>query len=236
MEVILDELSPVEFFNHGGIVKITIMDDELIKVCNVKKKSTFFDYKPYVRFLRNLYMVHQHNHPDKNSLDVYEYVNNNIKLEPSIGKFEYVTDLPYDGVRSYEMARFYYSNDRTDSELSPRDPYGIPNVCFSMINENDDRWEKFTKQRLERGFDESELWNLDGTIAKFIYPRLKEFSECSDGIRPNGIESEEWEDILNQMVKGFELIASDKIKTDEEEELEQKALDLFSKYFFCLWI
>ena len=37
MVVILDELTPLEFFTHGGIVKITVSDG-LVKECNVKKK------------------------------------------------------------------------------------------------------------------------------------------------------------------------------------------------------
>ena len=49
MEVILDELTPFEFFSHGGIVKLTV-SDELSKECSVKKKYTFFEYKTYMRF------------------------------------------------------------------------------------------------------------------------------------------------------------------------------------------
>ena len=236
MEIILDELTPVEFFNHGGIVKITIKDDNLVKECNLKKKYTFFDYKSYIRFFRNLYMTYTHNHSDDNSYECYKYINGCVELNPSIGNSEYVVDLNYDRVRSYEVARFYYSYDRNEPEVEQRDPYGIKNVCFSLINEDDDRWEKYTKQRLERGFDNSELWNLDGTIAKFIYPRLKAFVENSNGIYPDGVEEEEWKSILDKMVKGFELISSDRIKTDDEEKLESEALELLCKYFFCLWI
>jgi len=237
MEVILDELTPVEFFNHGGIVKVVINDDTIVKECNIKKKSTFFEYKPYVRFLNNLYMIHQHNHPEINTYDLYQHINESIELKPSIGHSEYVVDLKYDQVRSYETARFYYSHDRTEPEVTPRDPYGIPNVCFSLIDDSDDRWAKYTKQRLERGFDNSEIWNLDGTIAKFIYPRLKVFLEHTQEVNshPGDMEYEEWEDILKQMVLGFELISSDRIKTDEENKLQEKTLELFSKYFFNLW-
>ena len=235
MEVILDELTPIEFFAHGGIVKITIKNDDLVKECNVKKKSTFFDYKSYIRFFRNLYITHQHNNPDMNGFDVYKYVNDSVELQPSIGQAEYVVDLNYDQVKTYETARFFYFNDKREPEVTKRDPYGIPNVCFSLIDENDDRWEKYTQQRLERGFDSSELWNLDGTIAKFISPRLKVFAECSDSC-PEGMTKEEWKSILDKMVKGFELIASDRIKTEEEEELEYETLDLFCKYFFTLWV
>lgn len=239
MEVILDELTPVEFFAHGGIVKITITDDELIKECNIKKKLTFFDHKSYVRFFKNLYLTHLHNHSEQNSYEVYKFVNKNVELKPSIGQSEYVVDLNYDRVRSYETAKFYYSNDKNEMpEVSPRDPYGIQNVCFSLMNENDDRWDEFEKQRLERGFDSSELWSLDGTIARFIYPRLKAFLENvkEEPSYPTHMTFDEWVGILEKMVNGFELMASDRIKTKDEEDLEEETLKLFCEHFFNLWI
>lgn len=234
MEVILDELTPLEFFAHGGIVKITVCDD-LANECDLKKKYTFFDYRNYSRFLRNLYIsyIHLHN-GDKNSFELYKYVNGCLELNPSIGESNYVVDLDYDKLKSYENARFYYSGDKRDSDISPRDPYGIKNVCFTLIDETDDRWEDFSEQRLQRGFDDSELWSLDGTIARFIYPRLKAFKESVPGT-PGGMSLEQWNYILNKMVKGFELLSNDNIKSEDEEKLEKEAWKLFSEYFFDLW-
>lgn len=248
MEVILDELTPMEFFSHGGIVKVTITDDGLIKECNLKKKYTFFEHKEYIRFFTKLYMSFMHNHVETqsapiaigiekmSSYEAYKYVNSRIRLSPSIGKSEYVVDLNYDQVKSYEFAKFYYSGDKRETQIEPRDPYGIKNVCFSMIDETDSRWETYTKQRLERGFDSSELWNLDATIAKFIYPRLKVFAENADGCHPSDVTQEEWNDILKRMVNGFELLSSDRMKSDEEAQLEDDALDLFAQWFNGLWL
>ena len=92
MEVILDELTPAEFFNHGGIVKLTI-DEHLAEEFNMKKKFTFFDYKTYVRFFRGLYMSYIQNHQDENTYDSYNFVNANISVLPLIGNSEYVVDL-----------------------------------------------------------------------------------------------------------------------------------------------
>lgn len=55
------------------------------------------------------------------------------------------------------------------------DPYNIPNVCFSLIKQDDKRWDKYEQQRIERGFDDSETWSLRDTIAKFIIPRLERY-------------------------------------------------------------
>ena len=236
MEVILDELTPFEFFSHGGIVKLTV-SDELSKECNVKKKYTFFEYKAYIRFFRNLYMTYIHNHSDEKTYDAYTYVNSNVSLTPTIGNAEYVIDLKYDRVRTYEIAKFYYSHDRNEPSVEPRDPYGIPNVCFSLIDETDDRWGEYTKQRLERGFDDSETWSLDGTISKFIYPRLKVFLEDTKYLscHPISIDFDEWVSILERMVKGFELLSSDEVKTNDEYVIIEEALDLFRKHFHSLW-
>lgn len=230
MEVILDELTPLEFFRHGGIVKVTV-SDELMKEYNIKKKYTFFDYKAYTRFLRNLYMSVEYD-AGRN-----ERVNKGLTLKPSIGTAEYVIDLAYDHVASYEFAKFYYTHDRNEPEVSTRDPYGIPNVCFSKITEKDERWEKYTRQRIERGFDNSELWNLEGTIAKFIAPRIRAFyDDAKEGsYRPDGISREERLDALRKIAEGFELMALDREKTEYEEAIECEALGLFSDYFFTLW-
>lgn len=237
MEVILDELTPLEFFNHGGIVKITINDEDFIKEYKLKKKYTFFEYKPYVRFFRDLYMTCSHNHQEDIHFNSYKVVNAKLTLLPSIGNSEYVIDLAYDRVQSYEFARFYYYRDKHDINVEPRDPYGIPNVCFSLVTPDDDRWEAYTKQRLERGFDISETWNLDGTIARFIYPRLKLFIEDVKriGSYPAHMTYDEWIKILEDMLLGFELLVSDEIKTDDENKIIEHSLDLFREHFFGLW-
>ena len=121
------------------------------------------------------------------------------------------------------------------------DTYGIKNVNFSLIKEDDSRFEDFKKQRLERGFDNSELWSLDCTIAEFIVPRLKAFKEVSadEGDHPGSLAEKEWQDILSQMIEGFELYPNHFHWDPEEQETNwkkvDKAMSLFHKYFFSLW-
>lgn len=122
--------------------------------------------------------------------------------------------------------------------LSPKDPYGIKNVNFTAIDRDDSRWNCFMKQRLENGFDESETWSLDSTIARFIYPRLKCFYNDGDIFsHPGNLSSEEWEQIVEKMVKAFELIVTveDLKRTKEENAIIDEGLDLFKEYFFDLW-
>jgi hypothetical protein len=37
------------------------------------------------------------------------------------------------------------------------------------------------------------------------------------------------------MIKGFELLTLDRIKTDDENKIIEEALDLFREYFHSLW-
>jgi len=74
------------------------------------------------------------------------------------------------------------------SRINKIDPLelNLPNICFSLMKDyegNDEnskkRTHKYKKQRLERGFDDSETWSLDSTIVSFILPRLKRYFEVA---------------------------------------------------------
>ena len=108
-----------------------------------------------------------------------------------------------------------------------------------------------------------ELWNLNDTLAKYIYPRIKSFKEYHCG-RPGGmgekqvghryggskgprynkkLPDEKWEQILDKMVLAFELYLSsddwDCSPCDKEWEkrhsLITEGFSLFMKYFGALW-
>ena len=81
------------------------------------------------------------------------------------------------------------------------------NICFSCANEVSDekRQKKYKEQRMTRGFDDTECWNLDITFCKFIIPRLKVFKEQNDGYPVRYHSKEEWDKILDDMIEGFEL-------------------------------
>ena len=114
------------------------------------------------------------------------------------------------------------------------DPINLPNNCFSLAGElkaDDERQELFKKQRLERGFDDTELWNLDSTILKFTLPRLKAFQEATCGY-PGDVTADEWQKILGKMIASIENILNETPIISEGDE----GFELFKKYFFALWI
>ena len=114
---------------------------------------------------------------------------------------------------------------------------GIPNVCFSLTDNKDERETKFSEQRKEVGFDDTETWSLTDTISRFIIPRLKRFKEVNNGV-PHGQTEESWDITLDKMILSFELTCRDsgsRDYTDEERIQLNEGLDLFRKYFFELW-
>ena len=113
----------------------------------------------------------------------------------------------------------------------------VPNICFSLTNEDDNREIEFSKQRQLRGFDDSETWSLTDTMCRFIIPRLKRFKEVNNGI-PHPLTMDEWNTIIDKMLLAFELISREegsRIWNDEESKQVDEGLDLFREWFMELW-
>ena len=104
---------------------------------------------------------------------------------------------------------------------------------------------KFWWQRKTRGFDDSVTWSLDWEIIRWTLPRLKEFRKCVKYGYPcelSGIE--EWGRILDEMIEGLQLLVDDPCYYPQKgwmemekakQEIIEKSLDLFRKYFRSLW-
>jgi hypothetical protein len=110
----------------------------------------------------------------------------------------------------------------------------IPNVCFSICPDDTENGKIYRKQRIKRGFDDSETWSFDCTIAKFALPRLKRFKEVNNG-SPRDMTEEEWNNIIDEMIYSFEFISKDICGNDLELNKVNKGLKLFSKYLMYLW-
>jgi len=96
---------------------------------------------------------------------------------------------------------------------------------------------KFFWQRLVRGFDDSETWNLDHSLAKLIAPRLRRFKEISNS-SPVDLELVDWHKQLDQMIESLEFIGSSKYWGASPEELQKHQENfeiLFARNYFKLW-
>ena len=60
----------------------------------------------------------------------------------------------------------------------------LNNINFSVADEVYEKdlatREMYKQQRFEQGFDDTETWHMDRTIALFIIPRLKKFIELNN--------------------------------------------------------
>lgn len=173
--------------------------------------------------------------------DNYPEKINNKKILKKYNK-EFPEDNLTDHIDSAKIGDYeYYFNKDCNLFIVDRclDPFGIKNVNFTL--ESSDRAERETlkAERLKQGFDTSEVYNLDYTIAKFIYPRLKLFIEKIGDIQsyPSTLSGiDEWKEILNSMLTAFEILMMDDIYCDQESESKiNKGLEYFSKYFSYLW-
>lgn len=153
-------------------------------------------------------------------------------MEHEETKFEGIIKEVKDTIDKVRVASYNegYVQANKDKEF---DPLMHPNINFSLVStlsEIGERKELYKKQRIERGFDDTELWNLDSTILKFVLPRLKAFKECTCGYPGNVKSEEEWQNILQKMIDSIE-----KIIIDEAKDEDYEGFELFKKYFFNLW-
>jgi hypothetical protein len=88
------------------------------------------------------------------------------------------------------------------------------------------------KRVVDIKIDDYDIWSLDHTLALIIHPCLIKFKENNNGI-PGSIESiEQWNEILDKMIKAFGMIIEE--CTENNSEIEEGLL-LFSEYFQALW-
>ncbi len=100
---------------------------------------------------------------------------------------------------------------------------------------------RFWWQRRTRGWDDSETWNLDVTIAKFAAPRLKRFKELNNG-HPHCLNmdtEEKWDSAIDEMIWALDNVAKDNIGSPEyamtESDRCENGLKLFGEWFRALW-
>lgn len=112
------------------------------------------------------------------------------------------------------------------------------------LSPDDVRLPRYHDQRKRRGFDDTEAWDLRGTIYKFVLPRLKRYKELSTGYPeslmsvigsyPEIITTSEqnrgevlWHYFLSEMIYAVEFAVNHETLDDRAE----KGLVYFHQYF-----
>lgn len=128
-------------------------------------------------------------------------------------------------------------NKRKFSDKRVRDikKLSIPNICFSLADPNDTREPELARQRITRGFDDSETWGLSDTIANFIIPRLERFIELEKIFLKR---DSKWDYDLQNILSALRLIVRDsgsRIYSEPELKLINTGLNAFKRRFMQLW-
>lgn len=86
---------------------------------------------------------------------------------------------------------------------------------------------RFLWQRLTRGWDDSDTWNLDWEFSEWIAPRLKRLRELSNSYPPD-LTEQEWDEILAKMIYGFSCAHT---LDDHDHKAADHAMELYAKYW-----
>lgn len=111
----------------------------------------------------------------------------------------------------------------------------VPNICFSLTEAGDKRELDFKKQRIDRGFDDSETWSLRDTIAKFTIPRLERYQEiANDCLERDDELVKDIDCFLNAMKLMSRDNGSCDLTNDEVKQMHV-GFEKFPKIFMSLW-
>lgn len=99
------------------------------------------------------------------------------------------------------------------------------------VDEKDPRY-KIDK---ELGFAQSETWDLYYSLALEIYPRLCYFREHTLAYPAEADGEDEWDEILDKMIRAFKLILTDDRRDEEKFKEAEEGLKLFAKWYLALW-
>lgn len=100
-------------------------------------------------------------------------------------------------------------------------------------------WFRMKYQKITRGFTDEELWNLDCTFIDWIIPRLKVFKKKTTGYPCDINSPEEWDEILDKIIKSFELYKDDSEfdleSIKKNNEIIKEGFKLFAERIHNLW-
>lgn len=99
---------------------------------------------------------------------------------------------------------------------------------------------KLFKERVKNGFDASDLYSMDYTIAKTLLPKMIEKFRDTTHSYPSNISHEEWKEILTKLIWFFNEILNNYSTDNSENDSEynkhlNECTELFIKYFTSLW-
>ena len=89
----------------------------------------------------------------------------------------------------------------------------------------------------EEGFVPIEFWDLDVTLAIYIYSHLCYFRDHYNNGYPSGMTEQQWNKCLDDMITAFKLLIQNdsNYKSKNRNKKIKYGLRLFAKHFTDLW-
>ncbi len=95
---------------------------------------------------------------------------------------------------------------------------------------------KHIVQKFTRGFDDSDLWNLDETIIKFLIPRLEAFRELKSRESNCELKKEQQIKDLSKIINALYVYSMNSYGMDPSDKQKvDEGLQLFAKILPELW-
>jgi hypothetical protein len=141
---------------------------------------------------------------------------------------------------SQNKSKSTQKKSKDSSKLSTTTEVNNFSVAEEVYCDEPEKLEKYKRQREQNGFDDTETWHLDKTVALFLLPRLKRYIQVNNGF-PNGETEESFNKKLNYIIKSFEeYYQDDNVEVSLELEKERlsnakKAVAILGELWFDLW-
>ncbi len=113
-------------------------------------------------------------------------------------------------------------------------------IAEEVYERDPESLERYRNQRESQGFDDTETWHLDRTLALFLIPRLERFIQVNNGFPTNETE-QSYDEKLNFILNSFkEYYYNENEEVSLEIEKERlnnakKAAVLLGELWFDLW-
>jgi len=141
---------------------------------------------------------------------------------------------------SQNKSKLTQKKSKDFSKLSTTSEINNFSIAEEVYPDEPEKLEKYKKQREERGFDDTETWHLDKTLALFLIPRLERFIQVNNGY-PGGETEESFNEKLNFILKSFKEYyngENDEVSLELEKERlinANKAVAILGEIWFDLW-
>ena len=141
---------------------------------------------------------------------------------------------------SQNKSKLTQKKSKDSSKLSTTTEKNNFSIAQEVYPDEPEKLEKYKKQRDERGFDDTETWHLDKTLALFLIPRLERFIQLNNGF-PSGETEESFNEKLNFILKSFQQYyygENEEVSLELEKERVsnlKKAAAILGEIWFDLW-